>query len=65
MLENINQKIEFFWGGLWGSNPRPSEPQSDALPTELNPPYYQGFIIIIRVLKKSNHKACFSMVKLF
>ena len=28
-----------FWGGMWGSNPRHSEPQSDALPTELKPPY--------------------------
>ena len=26
------------WGGMWGSNPRHSEPQSDALPTELRPP---------------------------
>lgn len=26
------------WGELWGSNPRPSGPQSDALPTELNSP---------------------------
>ena len=26
-------------GGMWGSNPRHSEPQSDALPTELKPPY--------------------------
>ena len=28
-----------FMGGMWGSNPRHSEPQSDALPTELRPPY--------------------------
>lgn len=28
-----------FWGGWRGSNPRPSEPQSDALPTELHPPF--------------------------
>ncbi|GEM_PF-2307208 len=27
------------WGGRWGSNPRPQEPQSCALPTELRPPY--------------------------
>ena len=26
------------WGGRWGSNPRPSGPQPDALPTELLPP---------------------------
>ncbi len=26
-------------GERWGSNPRPSEPQSDALPTELLPPF--------------------------
>src|ERR1022692_502420 len=26
------------WGGLWDSNPRLSEPQSDALPPELKPP---------------------------
>ena len=28
-----------FWGGRRDSNPRHSEPQSDALPTELRPPY--------------------------
>lgn len=28
-------------GERWGSNPRPSEPQSDALPTELLPPFCQ------------------------
>ena len=27
------------WGERWVSNPRPSEPQSDALPTELRPPF--------------------------
>ncbi len=27
-----------FWGEWWGSNPRPSEPQPDALPTELHSP---------------------------
>lgn len=27
-------------GERWGSNPRPSEPQSDALPTELLPPFF-------------------------
>ncbi len=37
MLKNINEKLKI-WGGLWGSNPRPPEPQSDALPAELNPP---------------------------
>ena len=26
------------WGGRWVSNPRPPEPQPDALPTELRPP---------------------------
>ena len=26
------------WGGQWGSNPRPPESQSGALPTELCPP---------------------------
>ena len=44
----INQCIDFlvvlqllfqiFWGEWWGSNPRPPEPQSGALPTELHPP---------------------------
>jgi hypothetical protein len=29
---------ELHWGGLWDSNPRLSEPQSDALPPELKPP---------------------------
>ena len=33
------QKVSpLFSGGMWGSNPRHSEPQSDALPTELKPP---------------------------
>lgn len=27
------------WGDWWGLNPRPSEPQSDALPTELQSPH--------------------------
>ena len=26
------------WGGRWGLNPRPPDPQSGALPTELRPP---------------------------
>ncbi len=26
------------WGERWDSNPRPPEPQSGALPTELRPP---------------------------
>ena len=30
------------WGGRWGSNPRPPESQSGALPTELRPPLLQG-----------------------
>ena len=30
------------WGGRRDSNPRHSEPQSDALPTELRPPYEKG-----------------------
>ncbi len=25
------KKGRFFWGGRWGSNPRPSVPQTDAL----------------------------------
>ena len=34
-----NSEPEFaVLGGMWGSNPRHSEPQSDALPTELRPP---------------------------
>jgi hypothetical protein len=28
------------WGGRWGSNPRPPESQSGALPTELRPPLH-------------------------
>jgi hypothetical protein len=31
--------INNIWGGRWGSNPRPPESQSGALPTELRPPY--------------------------
>ena len=29
-----------FWGEWWGLNPRPSEPQPDALPTELHSPHF-------------------------
>ena len=32
-------RLEVLWGGRRDSNPRHSEPQSDALPTELHPPY--------------------------
>ena len=35
----VRQPLIIFGGGMWGSNPRHSEPQSDALPTELRPPY--------------------------
>jgi hypothetical protein len=28
------------WGERWGSNPRHSGPQPDALPAELRPPHY-------------------------
>lgn len=28
------------WGERWESNPRPLEPQSSALPTELRPPLF-------------------------
>ena len=34
--ELIAQMLQ--WGGRWGSNPRPPESQSGALPTELRPP---------------------------
>lgn len=30
--------LKDLWGEWWGSNPRPSEPQPDALPTELHSP---------------------------
>ena len=33
-----NSRKERKWGGRWGSNPRPQESQSCALPTELRPP---------------------------
>ena len=33
------------WGERWGLNPRPQEPQSCALPTELRPPYSCPVII--------------------
>ena len=34
----FNTKSFVFWGDVWGSNPRPMESQSIALPTELTPP---------------------------
>ena len=36
----LNSSRIGYWGGRWGSNPRPLEPQSRALPTELRPPYF-------------------------
>ena len=33
------------WGGRWGSNPRPPESQSGALPTELRPPLFRVRIL--------------------
>jgi site-specific DNA recombinase len=35
---NPKDKIRTEWGDRWDLNPRPPEPQSDALPTELLPP---------------------------
>lgn len=35
---NLMLKTLKLWGERWGSNPRPSEPQPDALPTELLSP---------------------------
>ena len=35
-------QIVKIWGGRWGSNPRPPESQSGALPTELRPPLFKG-----------------------
>ena len=32
-----------FWGEWWESNPRPPEPQSGALPTELHSPYTKHY----------------------
>src|SRR5450432_2603073 len=39
-------RISCGWGGLWGLNPRHSVPQTDALPTELNPPHSKGNFIV-------------------
>ena len=33
-------KLVVFWGGIWDSNPRPSEPQSDALANCANSTIY-------------------------
>ncbi len=35
-IKNLDEHLR--WGERRGSNPRHSEPQSDALPTELRPP---------------------------
>jgi hypothetical protein len=40
---------EIKWGERWGSNPRPPESQSGALPTELRPPrrvYFKCSILL-------------------
>ena len=37
-LAPSSAKSFIFWGDVWGSNPRPMESQSIALPTELTPP---------------------------
>ena len=51
----------FFWGGWWDSNPRPSEPQSDALtswatPTKVRSPFLESYIVLPRLGKTPNHK---------
>ena len=38
-FKNIMTRSKDSWGEWWDSNPRPSEPQSDALPPELHSPY--------------------------
>jgi hypothetical protein len=38
------------WGDQRGSNPRPPESQSGALPTELWPPCLQGFYVLFKIL---------------
>src|SRR4029077_20459197 len=40
--EQIEAASFSFWGGRRGSNPRPLEPQSSALPAELRPPRGQA-----------------------
>ena len=52
ILEGIIHHNE--WGERWGSNPRPSGPQPDALPTELRSP--QGGGILIFLLRKRKRK---------
>ena len=37
------------WGGRWGSNPRPPESQSGALPTELRPPLRHYIFYLLAV----------------
>ena len=38
----IPNRLSKIWGDRWESNPRMSEPQSDALTTSPRPPYWQG-----------------------
>ena len=61
-----------YLGDQWGSNPRHSEPQSDALPTELWSPYFErhgrielpspawqaGIITVIRIPQTLQSQAC-------
>src|SRR5262249_31602466 len=39
------EEITAVWGGLRDSNPRHSEPQSDALPPELKPPHQRKLLL--------------------
>src|SRR5438093_4852282 len=38
----LQEAKELDWGEWWGSNPRPPDPQSGALPTELHSPHLTG-----------------------
>ncbi len=43
------------WGERWDSNPRPPEPQSRALPTELHPPHSgHGMVFLFEKPEKSS-----------
>ena len=59
------------WGERWGSNPRPSEPQPDALPTELRSPYLIVLFNVLFFSKKcklqniiSSKAACFLLLSM-
>ncbi len=59
-LSGTNQHIAGRWGERRGSNPRPQEPQSCALPTELRPPLSAiSYVVCLSALNVTDNPSSF------